>query len=510
MKRSIRKTTSIVLVLMLLFGATSVLQLTASAIDISGDIVIREGGEYQLTPGASEITITVETKAAVTITGNGIGEYATPNSWVYIDCSGETGVDLRLQNVYLSNDSNNAEQGSGSVYNNIINFSGTGNKLYILGENIIDQNLNASGKAAIHVGSGSGLTLLGTGKLYLYKHEQGAGIGGDINERGGAITFNGPTVFAKGSKQGAVIGTGANDSGSLAGMPSGDITISSGAIYIVTNARAAAIGGGAGSSAVPGGNVYIDGGTLTINVDFSGAAIGGGGYNGGNDSLGGTAFFGSTSVKTYIDENAVIYWQNNGHDATARGVNGNMAITAAKTNGSAPVYLLVLDTDDLVSAGNGYYQVKEGASTVYEGGLHHYKYAYEHINRAIPGSVETIDTNESYTPNNWIPSGDTNLYLYLTGENHTLTVNGETVEVRWENGELVVAAAEPERALGDVNGDGIINVTDGLLVMQYAAKLIGLTPEGLAAADVNRDGIVNVSDGLLIMQYAAKLITEFN
>lgn len=54
---------------------------------------------------------------------------------------------------------------------------------------------------------------------------------------------------------------------------------------------------------------------------------------------------------------------------------------------------------------------------------------------------------------------------------------------------------------GDVNSDGVADNTDALLVSQYDAGLIDLTPEQLFFADVNRDGMVDNTDSLLILQY---------
>lgn len=64
--------------------------------------------------------------------------------------------------------------------------------------------------------------------------------------------------------------------------------------------------------------------------------------------------------------------------------------------------------------------------------------------------------------------------------------------------------------LGDVNGDGAINVIDSNLIRRAAAKLGNLTDIQSVAADVNRDGKINVLDANLIRRYAAKLITSFD
>ena len=61
--------------------------------------------------------------------------------------------------------------------------------------------------------------------------------------------------------------------------------------------------------------------------------------------------------------------------------------------------------------------------------------------------------------------------------------------------------------LGDVNGDGFVDITDALLVMRYAMGLITLTPAQLQRANVNGDSGVDISDALIIMRVAMGLIT---
>jgi hypothetical protein len=64
-------------------------------------------------------------------------------------------------------------------------------------------------------------------------------------------------------------------------------------------------------------------------------------------------------------------------------------------------------------------------------------------------------------------------------------------------------------ALGDVNGDGKVNVSDAMITLRYAVKKITAADLNVKAADVNSDGKVNVSDAMQILRYAVKKITEF-
>lgn len=63
---------------------------------------------------------------------------------------------------------------------------------------------------------------------------------------------------------------------------------------------------------------------------------------------------------------------------------------------------------------------------------------------------------------------------------------------------------------GDVNGDGLINVSDATLTQQLAAELYIPLQAQKTAADVNRDGKIDVSDATMIQQFAADIIHGFD
>ncbi len=58
---------------------------------------------------------------------------------------------------------------------------------------------------------------------------------------------------------------------------------------------------------------------------------------------------------------------------------------------------------------------------------------------------------------------------------------------------------------GDVNGDTKVTVQDVILVLQYTAKLITLSPQQIAAGDVTGDGKVNIADAVRILRMVAGL-----
>jgi len=61
--------------------------------------------------------------------------------------------------------------------------------------------------------------------------------------------------------------------------------------------------------------------------------------------------------------------------------------------------------------------------------------------------------------------------------------------------------------LGDVNGDGKVNVKDATLIQKAAAKLTSLTDDEILRGDVNADSKINVKDATAIQKYVAKIET---
>lgn len=63
--------------------------------------------------------------------------------------------------------------------------------------------------------------------------------------------------------------------------------------------------------------------------------------------------------------------------------------------------------------------------------------------------------------------------------------------------------------MGDINGNGEVNVKDVTILLQYLLNLAELDGEARLRADVNADGLINVIDATLIMQYVLGIIDSF-
>ena len=78
---------------------------------------------------------------------------------------------------------------------------------------------------------------------------------------------------------------------------------------------------------------------------------------------------------------------------------------------------------------------------------------------------------------------------------------------RLENADFkIVYRDAPSVLVGDVNGDGVVNITDATTVQKHIAQLIELEGDCLKSADANGDGAVNIADATQIQKYIAQLI----
>ena len=447
---------------------------------VKGGDTIGTGGVYNLgrNTGSVQGVITITTPQAVTLVGTGVSAGDAYEN-LYIKYVTDK-ANLTIRDLYISNTVGTT---------NMIDFTGESNILNFRGTNILDMNTGATGYAMIHVNQNTGLTISGVSdsdNLYIYKREQGAGIGGNGGagggegqpaETNGTITIVRGNFFMKNSKQGALIGAGAQ----AGTQKPGAITIKGGVLNLIAISRGSAIGGSAGSGgASSGSDVYMHGGTLNIHIDWSGSAIGGGGFDGGNDSDGGVLHYYGGSIRTYIGENAVGQWNSFG--VTKAGVN-DAVITAKTVNGDSnePVYRLVFNTSTISGSS---FNVSVDGSNIYSGRLHQYAY----INETLPKDNQ-IDIN--YTMDNWTSLNDPNLYLYLTGKDHTLSVNSKTFTVEWDDATKTFTVKD--------SAGNVISAGSGETPTAPKSDVV-ITPEvvadsgGKATANVTADDIADAID----------------
>ena len=135
------------------------------------------------------------------------------------------------------------------------------------------------------------------------------------------------------------------------------------------------------------------------------------------------------------------------------------------------------------------------------------------------GCPDAWEIEHGLNPNDWYDGmsislsgeGYTNLELYLN------ELAGD--EVKYLDKPVVVWRPDPTPGpdptpaplvdLGDVDGNGVIDANDALLVLKAAAQLEDLSEEAKAAADVTFDGVVDANDALEILKLAAQLRGPF-
>lgn len=120
------------------------------------------------------------------------------------------------------------------------------------------------------------------------------------------------------------------------------------------------------------------------------------------------------------------------------------------------------------------------------------------IQRAIDiQSLDDRDTYQDIRQAKWDLLKTTN----LEGINAILT------SLKLDN----ITPAEPQVTVGDINGDGEVDIIDAGIIVQYANGInTNLSEKQLQAADVNGDGEVDIIDAGMIVQYANGIRTSLN
>lgn len=86
------------------------------------------------------------------------------------------------------------------------------------------------------------------------------------------------------------------------------------------------------------------------------------------------------------------------------------------------------------------------------------------------------------------------------------TVNGNVAVVN-KMADALNITVEHSALLGDVNGDGVVSITDAVLVLRFDAQLPDVVID-LSVADVDGDGMINITDAVWILRYDALLVDK--
>ncbi|MGN0596178.1 MAG: hypothetical protein ACI4J1_02465, partial [Ruminiclostridium sp.] len=295
-------------------------------------------------------------------------------------------------------------------------------------------------------GTAGSLEIKGSGTVTATGGQDGAGIGGGFKGSASDITISGGTVIAISSKYGAGIGGGAG----FTGGAGSDITISGGTVTATGGDGGAGIGGGHLGSA---SGITISGGTVTATGVIGGAGIGSGvGGSGSGITISGGSVLAQGGK---IDVNGVEYSGaaiGNGVEIVDPETNEvSNGTHAAVTNGTENVYLCTIPN--------------ENSDPVY-----------------IDGTLYTLSNHTAADP------ADTNLYAYLTGKPHTITVGTETTDYMFDRGKgnFVI----PDLIL---SGESLVYGVD------YSYENVGfviLSPKAITVSGRTTKETVTVADGI--------------
>lgn len=108
-------------------------------------------------------------------------------------------------------------------------------------------------------------------------------------------------------------------------------------------------------------------------------------------------------------------------------------------------------------------------------------------------------TNYTYT----IPSNGTYTFKWSYEKDGSVNKGQDT---GWVDDIRVNSQSMPGVIPGDVDGNGVVSITDAVLTLRYAMGLITLDAQQLEAADINNSGVVDIVDAVSIMRMAMNLI----
>lgn len=94
-------------------------------------------------------------------------------------------------------------------------------------------------------------------------------------------------------------------------------------------------------------------------------------------------------------------------------------------------------------------------------------------------------------------------------EDDVYNIRETNVDFMIVNGSINVNSDKPDYKYGDLNGNGVIDITDATYVQQIAAEVFKPTNTQKICGDVNGSGTIEITDATLIQMYVAEMINIF-
>jgi hypothetical protein len=87
------------------------------------------------------------------------------------------------------------------------------------------------------------------------------------------------------------------------------------------------------------------------------------------------------------------------------------------------------------------------------------------------------------------------------------SVQDSIILITGASGTLIAAIVDAKYMLGDLTGDGEVDVADAMALLQYVAGIdTSLTETQLKAAELNGVAGIDIADAMVLLQYVAKVI----
>jgi len=328
-----------------------------------------------------------------------------------------------------------------------------------------------------------------------------AQLRGSSNPAASTMVFMGATTFEIGGLVSGIYDVVINSIGSLSGF----LPVQKNGVVVTapntTNigSTSLTVGGSiqgtvkAAAGALPVPNAYV--------IAYQGATMAGFGFSSadGTYAISGLPSGSYTVQFSYCQGGLTEQWYNGKNSqSTANAIAVTAPQTVSAVNGTldlsrfrfAPV---ALPQNVQVVAGSGKSITLDADE--YNGS----RLTYTLVSQPAHGTVSGLPPNVVYNP----AAG------YSGADSFTFKVNDGTTDSNVAAVSLAVAAASRQMK-GDVNGDGVINIFDVLLTLQYVVNLVPHTAELLQAADVvpldpvnltpKGNGVVEIADALMILR----------
>ena len=108
------------------------------------------------------------------------------------------------------------------------------------------------------------------------------------------------------------------------------------------------------------------------------------------------------------------------------------------------------------------------------------------------------DKYSAFIPAAQLSTNGLEYYIVASDGGNEVFVNGRTAENPYS---VLVQQGVDSNSKGDVDGNGVINLRDALMILQAMVEIITLDDDQFLRADLNGNGVLEITEALKILQY---------